>query len=142
MKIAVVGPSPIPYTIGGAENLMWGLCDAINQNTSHQAELIKVPVKELSFWDLIDSYYKFYQMDLSHFDMIITSKYPSWMVKHDNSICYMMHTLRGLYDTYHFMGQPWEVKRGCKPVDELLDYMEKNVSYDALDTFFDMLFAM
>lgn len=142
MKIAVVGPSPIPYTIGGAENLMWGLCDAINQYTTHQAELIKVPVKELSFWDLIDSYYKFYQMDLSHFDMIITSKYPSWMVKHDNSICYMMHTLRGLYDTYHFMGQPWEVKRGCKPVDELLDYMEKNVSYDALDTFFDMLFAL
>lgn len=142
MKIAVVGPSPVPFTIGGAENLMWGLCDAINQHTEHQAELIKVPVKELSFWDLIDSYYKFYKLDLSHFDMVITSKYPSWMVKHDNSICYMMHTLRGLYDTYHFMGQPWEVKRGCKPVDELLDYMEKNVSYDALDTFFDMLFAM
>ena len=30
MKIAVVGPSPVPFTIGGAENFLWGLCEAIN----------------------------------------------------------------------------------------------------------------
>lgn len=142
MKIAVVGPSPVPFTIGGAENLMWGLCDSINQYTEHQAELIKVPVKELSFWDLVDSYYSFYKLDLSHFDMVITSKYPSWMVQHDNSICYMMHTLRGLYDTYHLMGQPEEVTPGCAAVDRLLDYMEKNVYPEALDGFFEMLYGM
>lgn len=142
MKIAVVGPSPVPFTIGGAENLMWGLCDSINQYTEHQAELIKIPVKELSFWDLIDSYYSFYVLDLSHFDMVITSKYPSWMVRHNNNICYMMHTLRGLYDTYHLMGQPEEVKRGCAPIDNLLNYMENNVYTEALEEFFHMLYQI
>lgn len=142
MKIAVVGPSPVPFTIGGAENLMWGLCDSINQYTEHQAELIKVPVKELSFWDLVDSYYSFYKLDLSHFDMVITSKYPSWMVQHDNSVCYMMHTLRGLYDTYHLMGQPEDVKKGCGPVDELLQFMERNEYPEALDVFFEKLYSL
>ena len=99
MKIAVVGPSPVPFTIGGAENLMRGLCDAINQRTSHQAELIKLPSKEFDFWSLIENYYAFYKLDLTHFDLVISTKYPSWMVQHKNSICYMVHTLRGLYDT-------------------------------------------
>ena len=126
MKIAVVGPSPIPYTIGGAENLMWGLCDQINQLTEHQAELIKVPVRENNFWNLIDSYYQFYKMDLSHFDMIITSKYPSWMVRHDNSVCWMMHTLRGLYDTYHLMNLPDMVDSENDEINWILDYMKKN----------------
>lgn len=140
MKIAIVGPSPVPYTIGGAENLMWGLCNAINQLTAHQAELIKLPVKEHSFWDLVESYYQFYKLNLSHFDCIITMKYPSWMVPHSNSICYMMHTLRGLYDTYYLMNLPFEVKRGPKKINDLLDYMEGIKNPESLDEFFSLLF--
>src|SRR6185437_13333476 len=38
--------------------------------------------------------------------------YPAWMVRHPNHVCYMLHKLRGLYDTYHFSGLPkhfaWE----------------------------------
>lgn len=142
MKIAVVSPSPVPFTIGGAENLAWGLCEAINKYTDNQAELIKLPVKERSFWDLIESYYSFYKLDLSHFDMVISTKYPSWMVQHHNCICYMLHTLRGLYDTYHLMGQPYEVPRGCAPVDEILDYMSINKTPTSLDELFSRLFKL
>lgn len=142
MKIAIVGPSPVPYTMGGAENLMWGLCNAINQLTEHQAELIKLPVKEFDFWDLVESYYQFYTLDLTHFDCIIMMKYPSWMVSHPNSICYMMHTLRGLYDTYHLMNLPLEVKRGSQKINYLLDYMEKKKNPESLDEFFSLLFEM
>lgn len=106
MKIAVVGPSPVPYAFGGAEALMWRLTEAINQLTSHQAELIKLPCRECSFWDLIDSYHQFYRLDLSHFDLVISTKYPSWMVKHRNHMVYMVHHLRGLFDTYKFSNQP------------------------------------
>lgn len=142
MKIAIVGPSPVPYTIGGAENLMWGFCDAINQYTPHQAELIKLPSPENNFWNLIQSYYDFYQLDLSYFDLVICTKYPSWMVKHNNCICYMVHTLRGLYDTYHLMNMPEHVKKGNKRIDELLHYMENNQEYEKLDQFFKMLFEL
>jgi len=77
--------------------------------TSHQCELIKIPTRENNFWDIIASYHSFYTLDLSHFDMIISTKYPSWMIQHDNHVVYMIHPLRGLYDTYHFCNLPIEV---------------------------------
>jgi len=126
MKIAIVGPSPVPFTVGGVENLLWGLNNWINENTAHNAELIKLPSKENSFWDLIDSYQVFSKLDLSHFDMVITGKYPAWMVKHDNHVCYMIHRLRGLYDTYHFTGLGTEVSRKHKKINEILDVIDKN----------------
>lgn len=142
MKIALVGPSPVPYAAGGTENLLWGLCETINKSTKHQAELIKLPSRELSFWELIESYYAYYKLDLSHFDLVISTKYPSWMVQHNNSICYMIHTLRGLYDTYHMMHQPLEVERGNVYVDAILDYMDNGSSIQNLDTFFGMVFDL
>ncbi|MBE9012561.1 glycosyltransferase, partial [Pseudanabaenaceae cyanobacterium LEGE 13415] len=106
MQIAIVAPSPVPFCIGGAEKLWWGLQEEINQNTPHQAELIKLPSPERNFADLIRSYQRFSELDLSHFDVVISGKYPGWMVDHPNHICYMLHRLRGLYDTYHFTGLP------------------------------------
>jgi len=100
MKIGLIAPSPIPFTVGGAEKFYWGLQEYINKNTAHQCELIKIPVKEDNFWNLVESYYKFYSFDVSYFDAVITSKYPAWMIKHDNHHIYMLHCLRGLYDTY------------------------------------------
>ena len=106
MKIAIVAPSPVPFSVGGAEKLWWGLLREINANTPHQAELIKLPTRELSFWDLLDSYEAFSQLDLTYFDLVISTKYPAWMVSHPRHICYMQHRLRGLYDCYHFNKLP------------------------------------
>ncbi len=106
MKIAIVAPSPVPYTVGGAEKLWWGLLNALNQTTSHQIELIKLPSPERNFWELMASYQMFSELNLDHFDRIISTKYPAWMVVHANHHCYLQHKLRGLYDTYHFCKKP------------------------------------
>jgi glycosyltransferase involved in cell wall biosynthesis len=106
MRIALVAPSPVPFTIGGAEKLWWGLQDAINTRTSHQCELFKIPTRENTFWDVIDSYSTFSTLDLSYFDMVISTKYPAWMVRHRNHTVYLQHHLRGLFDTYSFCNQP------------------------------------
>lgn len=145
MKIAVVGPSPVPYAYGGAEGLLWKLVESINDLTPNQAELIKIPVKEKSFWELIDSYYGFFNMDLSHFDMIISTKYPSWMVSHDNHIVYMVHHLRGLFDTYHFFNEhitvPPDQRTGL--VDEIMMLTENaEASYETVKTVFQKLFQL
>ncbi len=142
MKIAIVAPSPVPFTIGGIENMMWGLYDTINTTTTHQAELIKLPSKELDFWELIESYYQFYKLDLSHFDLVITAKYPAWMVQHDNCIFYVAHRLRGLYDTYGLMDLPSSVESGNPKIDRVLDHMKSNPFPASLDPFFDMLFEL
>jgi glycosyltransferase involved in cell wall biosynthesis len=106
VKIGLIAPSPIPFTAGGAEKLWFGLQEEINENTSHQAELIKLPTWENSFWGLIDSYEQFWRLDVSHFDVVITGKYPGWMIRHPNHICYMLHRLRGFYDCFHFLRLP------------------------------------
>jgi hypothetical protein len=106
MKIGIVAPSPVPFCIGGAENVYWGLLDQINRHTSHQAELIKLPTPETEFRDLVAGYRRFFTLNLDHFDRVISAKYPAWMVSHPYHVCYMLHRLRGLYDTYHFAGLP------------------------------------
>jgi glycosyltransferase involved in cell wall biosynthesis len=105
LKIAIVAPSPVPFVMGGAENIYAGLFRALNAHGSHQGELIKLPTRELGFWSLIDSYYAFAALDLDHFDAVISLKYPAWMVSHRRHIVYMQHKLRGFYDTWNQDGR-------------------------------------
>lgn len=142
MKIAIISPSPVPFTVGGIENLSWGLCEAINQQSGYYCELIKLPSREHGFWDLIHNYYNFYQLDVSHFDRVICMKYPAWMVQHEHCIIYMAHCLRGLYDTYENQPRPLEVEPGNPHVDSILKYMEENPRLETLDPFFHMLFSL
>jgi glycosyltransferase involved in cell wall biosynthesis len=128
VKIAIVAPSPVPFVVGGAESCLWGLQSHINQFTPHQAELIKVPTKELDVWDLIESYERFSRLDLSYFDLVISSKYPAWMVNHPNHVCYMMHRLRGLYDTYHFCGEPETFHCDDPEINRLRAFMRRHWS--------------
>lgn len=100
MKIAIVTPHPVPLAIGGAENLWWGLQDHFQNHTDHACDVIALLSPEASFWDVVSSYEAFSKLDLSAYDCAISGKYPAWMVNHPNHICYMLHRLRGLYDTY------------------------------------------
>lgn len=149
MKIGIVAPSPVPFTVGGAEKFYWGLQEYINKNTAHQCELIKVPVKEDDFWNLIESYYKFYNLDVSYFDVIIASKYPAWMTRHHNLHIYMLHCLRGLYDTYDFhrFGTTEDLKQSTPEVKEILNYIEDCInnnkkSENSLNLIFEKLFEL
>ena len=138
MKIAIVAPSPVPFGVGGAEKLWWGLQEYINKQTSHNCELIKLPAKENGFWELLDSYYAFYRLDLSHFDMVISGKYPAWAIRHKNHHIYMLHTLRGLYDTYPF--KDGKIKTEDERVKKILDFMDQK--RDDTDSFFKLIFAL
>lgn len=135
MQIAIVAPSPVPFCIGGAEKLWWGLQEEINQNTPHQAELIKLPSPERNFADLIRSYQQFSKLDLSHFDLVISGKYPGWMVDHPNHICYMLHRLRGLYDTYHFTGLPEQFNINHTEINRLQKQLKQARRSDLSEVF-------
>jgi len=100
MNIAIVTPHPVPFASGGEENLWWGLQDHFQRHTEHDCDIVALLSPEGSFWDLVSSYETFSKLDLSAYDCVISGKYPAWMVDHPNHICYMLHRLRGLYDTY------------------------------------------
>jgi glycosyltransferase involved in cell wall biosynthesis len=101
LRIAIVAPSSHPFSVGGAEKLWWGLLEHINQDTPHVADLVKLPSPESDLVSLVGSYADFSRLDLSGFDLVISSKYPAWMVSHPRHVCYLQHRLRGLYDTYN-----------------------------------------
>ena len=100
MKIGVVAPAAVPYTRGGFERLWSGFVNHVNDQTKHQAELVKLPFPETTLHEVIDGYRRFVSLDVSGFDMVISSKYPGWMINHPNHHVYMAHVLRGLYETY------------------------------------------
>ena len=100
MKVAVIAPSPVPFVLGGAERLVNGLVRSINELTPHDAELLKLPSREHNLPDLMATYRAFRALDVSHFDVVISTKYPSWMIDHPHHVVYMLHPLRGLYETY------------------------------------------
>ena len=101
MRIGIVAPSPVPFQFGGAERLWSNLRRFINESTSHSAEVVKLPVSDASFWSLIQGYSDFQQLDVSGFDLVVTGKYPAWMINHPNHSLYMLHPCRGLYDFYN-----------------------------------------
>ena len=100
MKIALVAPCPSPYMVGGAQRLWWGWADHMNAHTDHLVELLQLPSPEHDFFSLMGSYQQFYRLNLDHFDRVISTKYPAWMVQHEDHHLYLQHLLRGLYDTY------------------------------------------
>ncbi len=121
MKIAIVAPNPVPYCYGGAEALLDGLIGYLKENTSHSVELIKLDSLESDFWNLVYNYKQFAELDLSRFDLVLSTKYPAWMVNHPNHICYLLHTLRGLYDTYSFADLPEKVEEYSEELNGVFD---------------------
>ncbi|MBQ7609416.1 MAG: hypothetical protein IJU76_15845 [Desulfovibrionaceae bacterium] len=92
--IAIVAPSAVPFQIGGAEKFWLGLHRALASYSGCAVELIKLPCPESTFPEVVQSYKTFSGLDLAHFDMVISSKYPAWMVPHHNHVVYLQHTLR------------------------------------------------
>ena len=121
MKIALVTPFPVPLALGGAENLWWGLQTHLQEHTEHECDIVSVLSPESNFWDLMGSYETFSKLDLSQYDCVISGKYPAWMVKHPNHVCYMLHRLRGLYDTYS--GAALDIGAQPAEVRSLLEWM-------------------
>lgn len=133
MNIAIVAPTSVPYVVGGAENLYQSLSRYFNVETSHSCEIVTLPSPEGSFSEVLASYRKFSEIDLDRFDLVISTKYPSWMISHRNHVCYMLHPLRGLYDTYHFMNMPFELDWAGEGLGELKNYMDATLQSPSLD---------
>ncbi|HEX7132885.1 MAG TPA: glycosyltransferase family 4 protein [Iamia sp.] len=105
MRIAVVAPRSEPPTVGGAERAWTGLVGALGE-AGHDASLVTFPVDESGFGPLTRGYRDAAQLDLSPFELVISSKYPAWIAPHPRHVLWMFHPLRGLYDTYHLFKAP------------------------------------
>jgi glycosyltransferase involved in cell wall biosynthesis len=99
MKIAVVTPKSKGGASGGAENLYAGLLTAL-QAAGHEATQIEVITDETSFEGILEAYCRCFYLDLHSFDLVISTKAPTFMVRHRNHISYLLHTIRVFYDMF------------------------------------------
>ncbi len=138
MKIAILAPSGVPYAVGGAEKLWWGLIEGMRAHTDHEVELIKVPSAERNMREILTSYRFFSDLDLTHFDMVISTKYPAWMIWHWNHVVYLQHKLRGLYDTYP-QHLPLQLDEWPAELDNLAALLDRKPAREHRDSLFQEL---
>jgi glycosyltransferase involved in cell wall biosynthesis len=65
-----------------------------------QAEIVTVVSDESCFEAIEETYLRFYDLDLSRFDGVISTKAPGYLVRHRNHVCYLQHTMRVFYDMF------------------------------------------
>ncbi len=99
MKVGLIHPTPPSGGAGGAERLWQALASRLEER-GHETELVGLAFPEASLAEVLDGYERFAGLDASRFDVVVTGKYPGWMVEHDRHVVYMLHPLRGLYETY------------------------------------------
>ncbi len=99
MHIALITPVMKTGEIGGAEAFYKGLMKAFKQ-TNHYIDQIEVIIDETSFDSIMESYLNCYDLDLRDYDLVISTKAPSYMVRHHNHISYLPHTIRAFYDMF------------------------------------------
>jgi FkbM family methyltransferase len=100
MHIAVVVPVMKSGERGGAEALYKGLIRGLRE-TSNDVDRIDVIVDESSFEAILESYEKCANLDLADYDLVISTKGPTYAVRHRAHVSYLLHTIRVFYDMFH-----------------------------------------
>ena len=99
MKVAVITVRSPGGADGGAERFYDALVQAF-ADEGHCTTEIPVDVDESNFDQIKLSYLKCYELDVADYDMVLSTKAPTWMVRHPNHVCYLVHTIRVFYDMF------------------------------------------
>lgn len=84
---------------GGAERFYAGLVGAFRDAGSEAVE-VPVPVDESSFDRIEESYLRCWDLDLGAYDLVVSTKAPTYMARHPRHVCYLVHTMRVFYDMF------------------------------------------
>ncbi len=99
LKVAIVCCTQASGEIGGAERLYHGLHKALLAEGC-DARIVSVPGDESTFQQVLDNYEYCRQLDLSGFDLVISTKTPTFAVKHPRHVLWLVHTARVFYDMF------------------------------------------
>jgi glycosyltransferase involved in cell wall biosynthesis len=101
MRIAVCLPQ-VPFIHGGAEVLAEGLAEELRKR-DHQVALVSVPFKwypgaevltHAFLWRLLD----LEEVDGRGIDLVIATKFPSYVVRHPRKVVWLVHQFRQAYE--------------------------------------------
>src|SRR5215471_20625635 len=107
-RIAILAVASASGEMGGAERFHEGLRSALCEN-GFDVDIISVVPDESDFAAILGSYLQFYDLDLTMYDGIISTKAPAYVARHPNHVCYLQHTMRTFYDMFD-VEFPWANK--------------------------------
>ena len=99
MKVAVVTARSATGTAGGAERFYDALVTAFRE-AGHDTHELAIEADERDFDHIKRNYLACYDLDVSDFDMVVSTKAPTWLVRHPRHVCYLVHTIRVFYDMF------------------------------------------
>ena len=107
MKIALVVVVH-PTGRGGAEILFDGLERALSE-AGHTVERVPLACDESTYEGILAGYDAARALDLDRFDLVVSTKAPSFNVRHPRHVVYLLHTVRVFYDMFDSWtdGSPW-----------------------------------
>jgi glycosyltransferase involved in cell wall biosynthesis len=101
VKIAVLRPQ-VPFARGGVEIFTDDLVEELSKR-GHDADLVSVPFKwypgervltQAFLWRLLD----LEEADGQRIDLVIATKFPSYVVRHPNKVVWLVHQFRQAYE--------------------------------------------
>jgi glycosyltransferase involved in cell wall biosynthesis len=99
MKVAIICVRNRDGRVGGAERFFDGLHVALGEHGC-EATIVSIESDESTFESIEETYLRCYDFDASAFDAVISTKAPSYLVRHPNHVCYLVHTVRVYYDMF------------------------------------------
>ncbi len=100
-RIAICA-AQIPFVRGGAEVLYESLRDEL-QRRGHQAEIVSLPFNWSSRLNIVQSALAWRLIDLTTaagqpIDLVIATRFPSYLVRHPRKVVWLIHQFRQIYD--------------------------------------------
>jgi glycosyltransferase involved in cell wall biosynthesis len=101
MRIAVCLPQ-VPFSRGGAEIFSQTLVDELRKR-DHDADLVTVPFKWYGGTRVLSQALLWRLLDLEEangrpIDLVIATKFPSYVVRHPNKVVWLVHQFRQAYE--------------------------------------------
>ena len=129
LRIAIC-TTQVPFVYGGNEVLVEGLRDALSVR-GHRVAVVALPYKWHPRTEIVTSALAWRMIDLTEangeaIDIVICTKWPSYVVKHPRKVTWLVHQFRQAYDWFgtplsDFTGFPLDVR-----VRHIVSKMDRN----------------
>ena len=103
-KRILICATQVPFVRGGAELLVEGLRDALRER-GHSVDVVALPFQWHPIERIPESALAWRMLDISQVngqpvDLVIGTKFPSYMVRHPHKVLWLVHQHRQAYDWY------------------------------------------
>jgi glycosyltransferase involved in cell wall biosynthesis len=114
----------VPFVSGGAERHADGLVRELRA-AGHEAELVRLPFKWYPREEILASALAWRLLDVSEadgrrVDLVIPMKFPSYLVRHENKVVWLIHQFRQAYDRFGTEGSDFTASAGDTRWRELI----------------------